>query len=235
MTTNTAKKHRSHSEIFLSLAYANYNMHGRLLSGTTANEDTSISATIATEIDPTGTEYDPSSYIITVSAPTYSTLTDIATYPSAILTISNSGATALTYQSIALVGNPIDKIPFAPKTIVAAAINSSTNRIAWTNHVLSAGDRIMMRPRSGDSNPTNVDATVMYQVFSPTANDFQISVDGTSAYDISTGASGEIQILDARATFIDTIWRLPAPVSQTTNTSLFYSINLGTKPDPSAT
>lgn len=235
MASVISKKHRSHSEVFLPAAYANYVLHGRLLVGTTASEDTSISATIATEIDPTGTGYDPSSYTVIVSTPTYNTSTDVATFPSVILTIGNTGATTLTYQSIALVGNPIGKTPFAPKTIEAAAINASTNRITWTGHSLSAGDKIMMRPRSGGSNPTSVDAAAVYRVFSPTTNDFQISVDGTNAYDISTGASGEVQILDARATFIDTIWRLSAPVSQATNTSLFYSVNLGTKPDPSAT
>lgn len=235
MVSYISKKHRSYSEIFLPNAYANYLMNCRLLSGTTASEDTSISAIIATEIDPTGTSYDPSSYEVIVSVPTYNTLTDIATFPSIILTVSNTGTTALTYQSIALLGNPIGKTPFAPKTIAAAAINSSTDRITWTAHGLSAGDKIMMRPRSGGSNPTSVDAAVVYEVFSPSTNDFQLSDNGTSAYDISTGASGEVQILDARATFFDTIWVLDAPVSQATNTSLFYSLNLGTKPDPNAT
>jgi hypothetical protein len=235
MPSVISQKHRSYSEIFLPEAYASYFMHGRLLAGTTASEIGSISAMIATEIDPTGTSYDPSSYDVIVSTPTYNTLTKVATFPSVILTISNTGTTALAYQSVVLVGNPTGKTPFAPKTIAAAAINSSTDRITWTAHGLSAGDKIMMRPRSGGSNPTSVDAAVVYRVFSPTTNDFQLSANGTSLYDISTGASGEVQILDARATFVDTIWRLDAPVSQATNTSLFYSVNLGTKPDPSAT
>lgn len=232
MTSITSKKHRSHSEIFLPTAYANYILHGRLLANTTANEDTSIAATIASEIDPTGTGYDPSEYTVVISSPAYNVATDVATFPSIVVTVSNSGTAALNYQSIALVGNPVGREPFAPKTIAASAINSSTDRITWPAHTLSAGDGIMIRPRSGSSNPTSVDAAVIYQVFSPTLNDFQISANGTSVYDISTGASGEVQILDARATFIDTIWRLTTPVSQEVNTSLFYSVNLGTKPDP---
>lgn len=191
---------------FFPEALANYLTYVKLLSGTTANKLTSKEGITALEILPGTNGYDPNQLEITFSLPTYNNSTEIVSFPQAPLDITALGTTDLIFGSYAICLNVLGKLPFAPKSIASTAINTSTNRIAWTGHPLTAGDYVMLTPQEGGTNPANVDANISYRVFSPTANDFQLTVNGTSAFTVGSGAAGNLSIRQVPR-YVMGVWR----------------------------
>lgn len=191
---------------FFPEALANYLAYVKLLSGATANKLTSKAGVTALEILPGTNGYDPNDLGLLFSAPTYNSSTEIATFPQAPLDISATGTTDLVFGSYAVCLNALGKTPFAPKSIASTAVNTSTNRIAWTGHPLAAGDYVMLTPQSGGTNPSSVDANVTYRVFSPTTNDFQLTIDGANPLALGSGASGNLSVRQVPK-YVIGVWR----------------------------
>ncbi|MEH2067919.1 MAG: hypothetical protein V7K47_07085 [Nostoc sp.] len=70
-------------------------------------------------------------------------------------------------------------------------VNSATNRITISNHPWTSGDRLVFTADDLATLPTGIDAGTIYQVLSPTTNDFALAlVNSSVAIDIqNTGSS----------------------------------------------
>lgn len=61
-----------------------------------------------------------------------------------------------------------------------SSVNPSTDRIAITDHPWVSGDRLTFTAEDSATLPTGINAATIYQVLTPTANDFAIATLGSS-------------------------------------------------------
>ncbi|MEH1780889.1 MAG: hypothetical protein V7L26_17600 [Nostoc sp.] len=86
-------------------------------------------------------------------------------------TITFTAQNTWQFQTVFLLanGHPVASLPFT-----SSNVNSATDRITIANHPWVSGDRLIFTADSTATLPTGINQATVYQVLSPTTNDFAL-------------------------------------------------------------
>ncbi|MFN6475369.1 hypothetical protein [Nostoc sp. DedQUE07] len=114
--------------------------------------------------------------------------------PTATL-IFTAGASSLQFQTAFLLANAH---PLASRTFTNSNVDAATDRITIANHPWVSGDRLVFTPDDVATLPTGIVAGTIYQVLTPTTNDFAIAaVNSSTPINIQNTGSGNFRARSA--------------------------------------
>jgi hypothetical protein len=113
-------------------------------------------------------------------------------------TITFTAQNTWQFQTVFLLanGHPVASMPFA-----SANVNSATGRITIASHPWVSGDLLVFTADPTSTLPTGINPLTLYQVLSPTTNDFALGLVGSSTpITIQNTGSGTFRARSANGT-----------------------------------
>ncbi|PHJ69226.1 hypothetical protein VF14_03625 [Nostoc linckia z18] len=140
--------------------------------------------------------------------------------PTATITFT-AGDTSWQFQTAFLIANAHQTCSVA---FTNSNVNAATDRIAIASHPWIAGDRLVFTADELATLPTGIDAGTIYQVLSPTTNDFQIATLGSSTpVNIQNTGAGTFRARSANG-IVSVFAVEPSPITLLPGRSYAYQI-----------